>query len=58
MCCVENKIEEKALRPLWTTDPKLRNRAMNGFAVLPNKCAKEDANVSRQLAVRSPVRMS
>ena len=57
ICCVENKIEEKAWRPLWTTDPKLRNRAMNGFAVLPNKCAEEDANVSRQLAVRSPVRM-
>ena len=30
---------------------------MNGFAVLANKCAKEDANVSRQFAVHSPVRM-
>ena len=55
---MENKIEEKAWRPLWTTDPKLRNLAMNGFAVLANKCAEEDANVSKQLAVRSPVRMS
>jgi len=122
ICCVENKIEEKAWRPLWTTDPKLRNLAMNGFAVLANKacrppwhnvpffrvcvncsarstssavehllcgkqnrgkgvatfvdyrpklrnlamngfavlankCAEEDANVSKQLAVGSPVRM-
>ena len=54
---MENKIEEKAWRPLWTTYPKLRNLALNGFAVLSNKCAEEDANVSRQLAVRSPVRM-
>ena len=37
--------------------PKLRNLAMNGFAVLANKCAEEDANVSKQLAVGSPVRM-
>ena len=37
--------------------PKLGNLAMNGFAVLANRCAEEDADVSRQLAVRSPVRM-
>ena len=54
---MENKREEKACRPLWTTDPKLRNLAMNGFAVLANRCAEEDANVSKQIAVRSPVRM-
>ena len=30
---------------------------MNGFAVLANKCAEEDTNVSRQLVVHSPVRM-
>jgi len=58
ICCVENKTEEKAWRPLWTTEPKLRNLAMDGFAVLANKCAEEDANVSMQIAVRSPVRMS
>ena len=58
ICCVENKTEEKAWRPLWTTEPKLRNLAMNGFAVLANKRAEEDANVSMQLAVRCPVRMS
>ena len=58
ICCVENKIEEKAWRPLWTTDPKLKNLAKNGFAVLPNRCAEEDANVSKQPAVGSPVRMS
>ena len=57
ICCVENKREEKAWRPLWTTDPKLRNLAMNGFAVLANRCAEEDANVSMQIAVRSPVLM-
>ena len=57
ICCVETKIEEKAWQPLWTTDPKLRNLAMNGFAVLVNKCAEKEANVSRQLAVHSPVRM-
>ena len=57
ICCVENKIEEKAWRPLWTTDPKLRHLARNRFAVLANKCAEEDANVSKQLAVGSPVRM-
>ena len=57
ICCVENKIVEKAWRPLWTTYPKLRNLAMNWFAVLANKCAEEDANASRQLAVHSPVRM-
>ena len=57
ICCVETKIEEKAWRPLWTTYPKLRNLAMNGFAVLANKCAEKDANVSRQLAVHIPVRM-
>ena len=57
ICCVETKIEEKVWRPLWTTDPKLRNLAMNGFAVLVNKCAEKEANVSRQLAVHSPVRM-
>ena len=51
ICCVENKREEKAWRPLWTTDPKLRNLSMNGFAVLANKCAEEDANVSKH-AVR------
>ena len=28
-----------------------------GLAVLANKCAEEDANASRQLAVHSPVRM-
>ena len=38
--------------------PKLRNLAMDGFAVLANKCAEEDANVSMQIAVRSHVRMS
>ena len=37
--------------------PKLRNLAMNGFAVLANKCAEGDANVSKLLVVRSPVRM-
>ena len=37
--------------------PKLRNLAMNGFAVLANKCAQKDANVSGQLAVHSHVRM-
>ena len=57
ICCVENKIEENAWRPLWTTYPKLRNLAMNGFSVLANKCAEEDANASRQLAVHSLVRM-
>ena len=57
ICCVENKREEKACRPLWTTEPKLRNLAMNGFAVLANRCAEEDANVSKQIAVCSPVRM-
>ena len=57
-CCVENKIEEKARRPLWTTYPKLRNLAINGFAVLENSCAEEDANASRQFAVHSPVHMS
>ena len=30
---------------------------MNGFAVLANKCAEKDANVLRQLAVHSFVRM-
>ena len=54
---MENKIEEKACRPLWTTEPKLRNLAMNGFAVHANKCPEEDANVSMQIAVRSPLRM-
>ena len=28
-----------------------------GLAVLANKCAEKGANVSRQLAVHSPVRM-
>ena len=55
--CVETKIEEKAWRPLWTTYPKLRTLSMNGFAVLANKCAEENANVPRQLVVHSPVRM-
>ena len=54
---MENKTEEKAWRTLWTTDPKLRNLALNGFAVLANKCAEEYATVSKQLAVGSPVRM-
>ena len=36
ICCVENKIEEMMWRPLWTTYPKLRNLAMNGFAELAN----------------------
>ena len=49
ICCVETKIEKKALRPL-STYPKLRNLAVNGFAVLANKCAEQDANVSRQFA--------
>ena len=44
ICCVENKRGEKAWGHLWTTDPKLRNLAMNGFAVLANRCAEEDAN--------------
>ena len=57
ICSVKNKREEKAWQPLWTTDPKLRNLAMNGFTVLANRCAEEDASVSKQLAVRSPVRM-
>ena len=57
ICCVETRIEEKAWRPLWTTNPRLRNVPVNGFAVLANKCAEKDANVSRQLAVHSPVRM-
>ena len=55
--CVENKIEKKAWQPLWTTYPKLKNLAMNRFVVLTNKGAEEDANVSRQLAVHSLVRM-
>ena len=57
ICCVETKIEEKAWRSLWTTYHRLRNVAVNGFAVLANKCAEKDANVSRQLAVHNPVRM-
>ena len=56
ICCVETKIEKKALRPL-STYPKLRTLSMNGFAVLANKCAEENANVPRQLVVHSPVRM-
>ena len=56
ICCVEN-IDEKAQRPLWTTYPKLRNLAINGFAVLANKCAEEDANASRLLAVHCHVCM-
>ena len=40
VCCVENITEEKAWRPLWTTDPKLRNLSMNGFAVLANKACR------------------
>ena len=56
ICCVENKTGEKAWRPLRITYPKIRNLALNGFAVLANKCAEKDANVSRQLAVHSPVR--
>ena len=48
ICCVENKREEKAWRPLWTTDPKLRNLAMNGFAVLANRCAEEDTDCCAQ----------
>ena len=38
---------------------KLKILAMNGFVVLENKYAEEDANVSRQLqvAVHSSVRM-
>ena len=58
LCCLENRIEEKAWQPLWTTYPKLRNLAVNEFAVLANKCAEEDAYASRQLAVHSPGRMS
>ena len=54
---MKTKIEEKACRPLCTAYPKLRNLVMNGFAVLANKRAEEDANVSRQLAVHSPVCM-
>ena len=54
---MENKIEEKVWQPLWTTYLQLRNFAMNGFTVLANKCAEDDANASRQLAVHSPVRM-
>ena len=27
--------------------PKLRNLAVNGFAVLANECAEKDANVGR-----------
>ena len=50
---MKTKIEEKPC----TAYPKLRNLVMNGFAVLANKCAEEDANVSRQLAVHSPVCM-
>ena len=44
VCSVENKIGEMAWRPKWTTYPKLRNLAMNGFAALANKCAEVDAN--------------
>ena len=58
ICCVETEIEEKAWQPLWTTDPKLRNLAMNGFTVLANRCAEEDASVSKQLAVLCHVCMS
>ena len=47
ICCVENKIEENAWRPLWTTYPKLRNLAMNRFAILATKCAEEDATAPR-----------
>ena len=47
ICCVENKIEEKAWQLLWTTYPKLRNLAMNRFAILANKCAGEDATAPR-----------
>ena len=54
---METKIEEMAWRPLWTTYPQLRNLAMNRFTVLANKCAEEDANVSRQLAMQSPLCM-
>ena len=57
ICCVETKIVEKAWRPLWTTYPKLRNLAMNRFTVLAKQCVQKDANVLRQLAVYSPVRM-
>ena len=39
------------------TYPKLRNLAMNGFAVLANSCAEEDVNATKQFAVHSPVRM-
>ena len=53
ICCVENRGKGVAT----STSPDLRNLAMNGFAVLANKCAEEDANASRQLAVHSPVRM-
>ena len=58
ICCVETKMEEKPRRPLWTTYPKLRNLAINGFAVLENSCAEEDANASRLLAVHCHVSMS
>ena len=37
--------------------PKLRNLAVSGFAVLANECAEKDANVSRHLAGHIPVRM-
>ena len=56
ICCVETKIEKKALRHL-STYTRLRNLAMNGFAVLANKRAEKDANVPRQLSVHIPVRM-
>ena len=54
---MENKAKEKTWRPLCTTYPKIKNLAMNGFAVLANSCAEEDANATKQFAVDSPVRM-
>ena len=54
ICCVENR--GKGVATVVDYCPKLRNLAKNGCAVLANKCAEEDANASRQLAVHSPVR--
>ena len=41
ICCVETEIEEKAWRPFWTTYPKLKNLAMNGYAVLQTSVQKK-----------------
>ena len=56
ICCVENR--GKGVATVVDYCPKLRNLAKNGCAVLANKCAEEDANASRLLAVHCHVSMS